>query len=1155
MPSFAKVPGRVGLGLASGLGAIALLPALPVLAQIAPDGTLGGERSQVIPNVALPGGAGILIDGGARRGANLFQSFRDFNVGDLQCVYFANPAGVESILGRVTGGNPSNIFGTLGVLGSANLFLLNPQGLVFGPNARLDVRGAFVASTAAGWDLGNGQSFNALHPNAAPLIEVAIQPGFQAGGLVPNGGFQGDLTQAGSLAVDAGQTLALMGRTVTNTGSLVTPGGTVQVLGDRVALLNNTRIDVSGQTGGGTVLIGGDLQGGGGVPQSIDTRVDANVRIHADAIGQGNGGKVIVWAQDHTQFAGTISARGGDGGGNGGFVEVSGKQTLAFNGLVDTTARNGKLGILLLDPFDLTINAPEAAAISSATADVVLTADNNITFNAPINNTNLGVGIAAEAGNNIFVNSDIGTNAGDIRLFSINGSVFLNNASIDPTAVSQSNFSSTIVISGRDRVEIRNSSLDNRQFNDTATAGNAIGIVAREGSVLIDNTYISTTNTGTGDAGLVLITGRNRVDILNSRNPDSRRNGPGIFSRGNGGEIIIGGVDDPSLAATFPTPKTIRISNSRLNVDNDTGTSGTVTSGDISLRASDAIILDTGARISSSTFRQGNTGAITLSTDNGVISLDNNSVIFNTVESGGVGNAGDITVDTRSLSLNGKSELQTLVRAGGQGNAGEIIIRASDSVTLGQNSGIFSQVEQGATGNAGGVGIKAGSLLLTGQSEINTSTAASGSGSANADTLTVGSAAGAVVLFVDGNITLDNSNIFNNLERGGSGDSGIILIKTGSLDLRNSAQIQTIVRGSGGNAPGAQGNAGNIYIYASDYLKATGFRTIDPAGNSGIFPSGLRSSVDAGAQGDSGRVYVQTPLLFLEKGAEFTVANFSKTGNAGDLIAVADFIVLDRNATLKATSVSGQGGNILLQTPYLVGVSRGSNIFTQAGEEGGGGNGGNVIIGADLQGVIANDFSRVFATPDAKSLLVYGFPNNDSNYFANAFSGNGGRIEIAALSFRNLRVVEPGQFSTVITNDVDASSKGGGLNGAVAISSFNLDPDRGLTPLGDRFQDPRISEGCDPRTRRATSQFTRTDKGAATTQYANYLPRSTAVALRPSPESPRAESPVPDHQPDIHPAQGWLVDAQGTLRLVAQLPNAPLPTPTPENIQLVCPHP
>ncbi len=126
-------------------------------AQITPDTTLGSESSTVTST-----GSVDQINGGAARGANLFHSFGEFNVESGRAAVFTNPAGIENILTRVTGGNPSNIFGTLGVSGgNANLFLINPNGIIFGLNARLDVGESFVGTTANAIKLTNGGTFSA----------------------------------------------------------------------------------------------------------------------------------------------------------------------------------------------------------------------------------------------------------------------------------------------------------------------------------------------------------------------------------------------------------------------------------------------------------------------------------------------------------------------------------------------------------------------------------------------------------------------------------------------------------------------------------------------------------------------------------------------------------------------------------------------------------------------------------------------------------------------------------------------------------------------------------------------------------------------------------------------------------------------------------
>ncbi|MGB5962216.1 MAG: filamentous hemagglutinin N-terminal domain-containing protein [Coleofasciculaceae cyanobacterium] len=132
-------------------------------------------------------------------------------------------------------------------------------------------------------------------------------------------------------------------------------GGSVYLLGNKVALVEQAKVDVSGDIGGGQALIGGDYQGQGQVPTATETFIGSNAIIQGDAISNGNGGRVIIWADNATRFYGNITARGGINSGNGGFVEVSGEQNLAFAGMVDIGATVGKNGQLLLDPTSVVI--------------------------------------------------------------------------------------------------------------------------------------------------------------------------------------------------------------------------------------------------------------------------------------------------------------------------------------------------------------------------------------------------------------------------------------------------------------------------------------------------------------------------------------------------------------------------------------------------------------------------------------------------------------------------------------------------------------------------------------------------------------------------------------------------------------------------------
>ena len=168
-------------------------------------------------------------------------------------------------------------------------------------------------------------------------------------------------------------------------------GGKIQITGEAIQV-TGAKIDASGVAGGGTVLIGGDWSGGNptiqvnnlsatlesySVPTARSVLVDPTSIVDVSATISGNGGKVIVWADQATSFSGSIFARGGPLGGDGGFVETSGHQQLAFSGKVDTGAPNGKRGTLLLDPLNATIaDTPGSGIITTASIEnALLTGD------------------------------------------------------------------------------------------------------------------------------------------------------------------------------------------------------------------------------------------------------------------------------------------------------------------------------------------------------------------------------------------------------------------------------------------------------------------------------------------------------------------------------------------------------------------------------------------------------------------------------------------------------------------------------------------------------------------------------------------------------------------------------------------------------------
>ena len=157
----------------------------------------------------------------------------------------------------------------------------------------------------------------------------------------------------GRVILSAGSGETRVSGTIDATGH---QGNRIHVLGDKVTLAATALLDVSADQGGGTILVGGDKQGkNASIRNASHVVVEAGAQLKADATADGHGGKVIVWADDSTSFHGTISARGGSNDGDGGFAEVSGKQSLVYRGTTDLRAANGKTGTLLLDPTDFTI--------------------------------------------------------------------------------------------------------------------------------------------------------------------------------------------------------------------------------------------------------------------------------------------------------------------------------------------------------------------------------------------------------------------------------------------------------------------------------------------------------------------------------------------------------------------------------------------------------------------------------------------------------------------------------------------------------------------------------------------------------------------------------------------------------------------------------
>lgn len=342
-------------------------------AQLVPDGTLGSQSSTIRVN-----GSTSIVEGGIRIGGNLFHSFQELNVGSGRSLYFTDP-GVTNILTRVTGSNPSNINGKLGVNGNANLFLINPNGILFGAGASLDIRGSFVATTSSAIKFSDGGEFSAINPTKPNLLTIAVPIGLQRGVNQPSATIinQGNLTVGQDLTLAADR-LELKGtlRAQRNISLLATD--TLRLEGGQV------RTQTMGTGNAGTITVGtpeapvnqviingkdsgiftGTQSGYSGNGNNItlfanSLAITNQAQINATTAGRGNAGNILVRVGgDINLDAGAIT--GGvtaTGTGNGGLIDITARSLSLINSsqIQSQTVGQGRAGDIQIRAENITL--------------------------------------------------------------------------------------------------------------------------------------------------------------------------------------------------------------------------------------------------------------------------------------------------------------------------------------------------------------------------------------------------------------------------------------------------------------------------------------------------------------------------------------------------------------------------------------------------------------------------------------------------------------------------------------------------------------------------------------------------------------------------------------------------------------------------------
>ena len=265
-----------------------------------------------------------------------------------------------------------------------------------GAGGTIDLQGGMItmAGQASAQGLTQGGiinvAFGTAYTDTATALYTAASSGGQGGTVHIEGSADtGNLTASGTYITD-GQTT----------------GGEIDLLASNQILLLGAFLSSRGLSGGGNIRIGGDFHGAGTMRRSQYTYIDGNTLILADATDNGNGGQVTVWSDVQTQFNGTIDARGGPNGGNGGFVETSGHD-LGVAGMVDASAPHGAAGMWLLDPNNVTIATGSDTATPTYTSTWTATGSGNLQPSDITGSLNAGTSVSITASGTIAVNSAI----------------------------------------------------------------------------------------------------------------------------------------------------------------------------------------------------------------------------------------------------------------------------------------------------------------------------------------------------------------------------------------------------------------------------------------------------------------------------------------------------------------------------------------------------------------------------------------------------------------------------------------------------------------------------------------------------------------------------------------------------------------------------
>jgi filamentous hemagglutinin family protein len=860
-------------------------------AQIVPDNTLP-QNSLVTPT-----GDVMEITGGTIAGGNQFHSFKDFSLPTLSTAFFNNTLAIENIISRVTGNSISNIDGLIRANGTANLFLINPNGIVFGKDTSLNIGGSFIGSTANSIKFADGREFSATNPQASPLLTVSIPIGLQFGADTGDINVQGEGNNTGfnlddfsvirdyrpvGLQVNTNQTLALVG------GNIALEGGNITA--------ESGRIELGSVEGEGLVKLTSTNPGWSLNYQDVQNFQDINLSRAASLEVSGNGG---------------------------GNVQLQGRQVIITDGsaILADTLGDGSGGTLGIKASEILVVA--------GTSDPSIPFISRLSTDAAPGSTGKGGNIDLETGHLVVAD-------GAQILSSTFGTGDTGNLNIKASEIELIGGSPVVGSSGLFTLAMPGSS------------GNGGNVNIDTGSLLVtDGAQAATLTFSEGYAGNLTIKSKNveLVGTSSSGFPSSFFASADRGSTGNGGNLTIATerlrVADGARveASTYGSGNTGKLTVQANDIElvggsQESGSSGLFAivysgatgNGNNLTIATERLFIADGAQILSNTFGNGDAGNLTVKAKNveliGTSPNDFPSQLSASVEEEATGNGGNLTIETEKLQV--RDGAQIAVATAGSGNAGAMQVRAKEIELIGgseeilTSSGIFASAIIG-TGNGGDLDIATNRLTIKDGATISTSNFASRDSS-----IPPGQGKAGNIKIDTGSLELDNissiipSSITASTNSVGGGN--VTLNAQNSLIARDNSQISAETKGNG--------NGGDIQV-TTDFL--------------GLI-NGAQISTNSEGLGQAGKITVTSGQIDFDRG-QITATSLQSGG--GDInLAIANNLILDHKSLI-STSVldsNGGGGNITIDNSNLILARNNSDIRANAVF----GLGGNINITTEL---------------------------------------------------------------------------------------------------------------------------------------------------------------------------------------------------------------